>query len=106
MRFPVFAPRSNPSVSRPILRKSKTYVAEQVESGRADWVDSEDQSKGILCRELLNFGPKLEIASPAPYMPVLELPGLKFIPPPNQTPFALKVWHWIHSENEIARLQG
>ena len=101
MRFPVFA-RSG----RRILRKSRSYVETEVLAGRADWIDSQDPSKGILCRELLSFGPKLEIASPAPFMPVLELPGLKFIPPPNQTPFALKVWHWIHSENEIARLQG
>lgn len=56
MRFPVFARRSNPSIDPPILRKSESYITDQVKSGRADWVDPLDPTKGIICRELLYFG--------------------------------------------------
>ena len=52
----MFAKRSNPFVDRPILRKSKNYVEQQVSHGRAHWVDPEDHKKGIVCREMLYFG--------------------------------------------------
>lgn len=82
MRIPVFARRSNPAVDRPILRKSLKYVTEQIESGRANWVDPSDPAKGIVCREMLYFGEReipVETVS-CGTLPV-ELPGIKFVPP-------------------------
>jgi hypothetical protein len=58
MRFPVFARRSNPAFDQPIVRKSKSYVTDQVEHGVAEWIDALDRSKGIICREMLYFGPR------------------------------------------------
>lgn len=84
MRIPVFARRANPAFDRPILKKSLNYVTEQVESGRATWVDPLDPAKGILCREVLYFG---ERAIPVETVSVCDIPlsdkamGLKFIPP-------------------------
>lgn len=83
MRFPVFARRANPSVDPPILRKSKSYVEQQVAEGRADWVDPADPHKGILCRELLYFGERELKAEPADlsvFSPI-ELPGIRYVPP-------------------------
>lgn len=56
MRIPVYARRANPAYDRPILKKSLAYVTEQVESGRAAWVNPLDPAKGIKCREVLYFG--------------------------------------------------
>ncbi len=46
----MFARGANPRVDRPILKKSVSYTDEQVASGRADYVDPTDRSKGIICR--------------------------------------------------------
>lgn len=58
MRFPVFARRSNPSIDRPIQRKSPSYCTAQVDTLAADWVDENDHGKGIVAREMLYFGPR------------------------------------------------
>ena len=82
MRIPVFARRANPAIDRPILRKSRFYAEQQVREGRADWVDENDPRKGIVCRELLHFGPRkveVETANPLDY-DWAELPGIKVIP--------------------------
>lgn len=101
MRIPVFARRSNPLVDAPILRKSLKYVTEQVQSGRATWVDPDDPAQGILCRETLYFGEReipVETVNPS-NLPV-ELPGLRFIPPKSYTethpsPLAIREqWDW------------
>lgn len=59
MRIPVFARRANPSVDRPILRKSRAYAEEQIKNGLADWVDYLDPRKGIIAREYLPSGKAL-----------------------------------------------
>lgn len=83
----MFARGSSPQIDRPILRKSKLYVEDQVSIGRAEWVDANDHTKGILCRELLYFGPPdalgydpLPLGSRLKLAP-LELPGLIFREP-------------------------
>lgn len=58
MRFPVFARRADPRLDAPILHKKLKYVTEEVKSGRADWVDPSEPRKGIVCREMLYFGPR------------------------------------------------
>jgi hypothetical protein len=82
MRFPVFARRSNPSIDRPILRKSLAYVTDQVDAGRADWIDPTNPAKGIIAREMLHFGVrdlKAETADPLNY-DWAELPGIRYVP--------------------------
>jgi len=86
MRIPVFARRANPRVDRPILKKSHTYAASQVEAGLADWIDPTDLRKGIVCREMLNrerppqFEPETGTCSSDRAL------GVKFIGPPNPIP--------------------
>ena len=82
MRFPVFPRGSNPRVDRPILRKNRTYVEEQINLGLADWVNLADPRQGIIARELLRFGPKAQPDPVYTFSPA-ELPGLRFVPPPN-----------------------
>ncbi len=81
MRIPVFARGSNPAIDRPILRKSESYANQQVDSGRADWIDDNDHSRGIVCRELLYFGPREVRVEPADLKSVnfAELPGVRFV---------------------------
>ena len=86
MRIPVFGRGANPRIDLPILRKSESYAALQVEERRADWINPDDHSRGILCRELIYFGPRavyLETVELSTAFPA-ELPGIRFIPPPNQ----------------------
>jgi hypothetical protein len=64
MRVSVFSRGSNPAIDRRIQRKSLSYAAEQVEIGMADWVDSLDHAKGIICREFLYSGERLVAAAP------------------------------------------
>jgi hypothetical protein len=86
MRIPVFARGANPRVDRPILRKSKRYTDDQVAAGRADYIDPLEPAKGIICRELIYFGPRTVIEPPATTTSVsmAELPGLKFVPPQTE----------------------
>ena len=87
MRIPVFGRGANPRIDPPILRKSESYAALQVEAGRADWLNPHDHSQGILCRELIYFGPRVvqvETVSVSYCFSGAELPGLRFIPPPTQ----------------------
>lgn len=81
MRIPVFARGSNPAVDRAILRKSESYCNQQVDSGRADWIDDNDHAKGIVCRELLYFGPReirVETVDPK-HVGLAEVPGVRFV---------------------------
>ena len=99
MRFPVFARRANPSVEKPIQRKSKYYVTGEVEAGRADWVDPNDPKQGIICREMLYFGPKELPVEDSAGFDWIELPGVRFIDPnPKRNPAAMAVirdnWEW------------
>jgi hypothetical protein len=83
MRIPVFGRGANPRIDPPILRKSESYAALQVAAGRADWISPDDHSQGILCRELIYFGPRaiqVETVSMS-YLCSGELPGIRFIPP-------------------------
>lgn len=64
MRIPVFARGSNPAIDRPNQRKSIAYGTAEVEAGRADWVDPDDHTRGILCRAFLYSGQQLVVASP------------------------------------------
>ena len=78
--------RGDPAVDRPILRKSKAYIDQQVAAGLAEYVDQRDPRKGIICREMLFFGSRPLPDSPArpDYFPA-ELPGLRFQQPPTST---------------------
>jgi hypothetical protein len=99
----VFARRANPRVDPPILRKSKSYVEDQVRSGLADLVDPTDLRKGIICRETLYFGERefrpVE-KEQADNMPHGEIPGVRFVGPRNPIPhFVSSVgpnsgWDW------------
>jgi hypothetical protein len=64
MRIPVFARGSNPAIDQPNQRKSVSYAADEVEAGRADWVNWQDHSQGILCRAFLYSGQTLCLAAP------------------------------------------
>lgn len=64
MRIPVFARGSNPAIDRRLVTKSLAYATEEVECGRADWVNPQDHSQGILCRAFLYSGEYLKPAQP------------------------------------------
>lgn len=64
MRIPVFARGSNPAIDHRLVSKSLAYGTAEVEAGRADWVDPNDHSRGILCREFLYSGQQLITAAP------------------------------------------
>lgn len=116
MRFPVFARGSNPAIDREILRKSKSYIENEVKAGRADWVDPADPRKGILCRETLYFGPR----APRPDAPIaevatagrliaglapLEIPGVRFMDPHpsrNLAAFQALRTRWEYFERQAA----
>ena len=51
MRFPIF----RPAIEQPIYRKSKAYVTEEVESGRAYWIDPAQKHLGIMLRGRLLY---------------------------------------------------
>ncbi len=78
MRIPVFARGSNPAIDRPNQRKSGTYGFEEVDAGRADWIDPNDHSKGILCRAFLYSGQTLTPAQPEQ---VVKLSRRNSLPP-------------------------
>lgn len=89
MRIPVFARRANPSVDRPILRKSESYARDQVLSGRAHWIDPDEPRQGIICHEILYFGERALLRTEIvelgkefnPFRADGELKGVKFQPP-------------------------
>ena len=84
MRIPVFARGSNPAIDRRILVKSRFYAEQEVREGRADWVDSSDPRKGIICRELLRFGPRelpMLISRARRILPPTEVEGTKYVGP-------------------------
>jgi hypothetical protein len=89
MRFPVFARGSNPAIDRPNQRKSGAYCLREVETARADWVNPDDHSKGILCRAFLYSGEYLKPAAPEQIrrlsrrnaLPPLEVEGSEFDDP-------------------------
>jgi hypothetical protein len=64
MRVRVFARGANPRIDRPNQRKSLAYATEEVEAGRADWIDKNNHAEGILCREFLYSGQSLVVAAP------------------------------------------
>lgn len=64
MNISVFARGSNPAVDRHIQRKSESFCAIEVNAGRADWVNPDDHSRGIICRDFLYFGEKVSPAQP------------------------------------------
>lgn len=86
MRIPVFARRANPSIDRPILKKSFSYVTDQVNAGRADWIDRLKPQRGIICREMLYFGERHEFVETIAPIKIVgwgsgEIPGLRFVGP-------------------------
>lgn len=64
MRIPVFARGSNPAIDQPNQRKSESYGLDEVNAGRADWIDPDDHAKGIVCRAFLYNGQTLTPAAP------------------------------------------
>jgi hypothetical protein len=99
MKISVYPRGANPLVDRHIQRKSLHYATEQVEVyGAAEWVDPQDHLKGIICRDRLFFGPKIERvldATPEEVkkltqgklrsaLPPVEVAGCKFIGPAMQ----------------------
>lgn len=77
-----------------------SYLESQVKTGLADWVDACNPGKGIIAREMLQFGarPLPELPLTAPQYCLGELPGLKFIPPKTDTrpsiAFVREAWDW------------
>ena len=112
----MFGRGTNPRIDPPILRKSESYAALQVEAGRADWLNPADHSQGILCRELIYFGPRAvqveTVSVTYCFTGSGELPGLRFIPPPtihNPTLPALQMeslfvaapsWDWSQESSQ------
>jgi len=62
MRIDVFARGANPRIDRPNQRKNVKYGEEEVRAGRADWINPDDHSQGILCRAFLYSGQTLKPA--------------------------------------------
>jgi hypothetical protein len=96
MKISVYPRGANPRIDRHIQRKSLSYATEQVEVyGVAEWVDPNDHLKGIICRDRLAFGPKIEFVTAATpeeikkltrgklrsLLPSAEVAGCKFIAP-------------------------
>lgn len=80
MRIPVFARGSNPAIDRPNQRKSESYGQEEVDAGRADWIDPDDHAEGILCRAFLYSGETLKPAAPE-QLKKLRSGSLRSLPP-------------------------
>lgn len=89
----MFARGSNPAVDRPNQRKSLSYGTEEVLAGRADWIDPNDHSKGIVCRAFLYSAEYLKPAAPEQItqlsrrnsLPPLEVEGTVFDDPIQST---------------------
>jgi hypothetical protein len=88
MRIPVFARGSNPRVDRPNQRKNVKYGEEEVRAGRADWINPQDHSQGILCRAFLYSGQTLKPADREQVSQLsrrslgsTEIPGVSFDDP-------------------------
>jgi hypothetical protein len=68
-----------------------SYASEEVEAGRADWVDKADPTQGILCRAVLYSGELLITAAPESLskfarprrcpLPSIEVPLTRFDDP-------------------------
>jgi hypothetical protein len=99
MKISVYPRGANPLVDRHIQRKSLHFATEQVEVyGAAEWVDPGDHLKGIICRDRLPFGEKIErIVAATPEeikklthgklrsaLPPAEVGGCKFMPPATE----------------------
>lgn len=108
MKPPVYPRGANPRVDRPILRKSFTYCEDQVARGNADWVDTQDPLKGIVCRELLERGPLSELAEPpvpTSLLALAEIPGVRFVPPATAKTEDRSILRWrLHEARLIAAL--
>lgn len=64
------------------MRKSMSYLEDQVDRGASVWVNPADKRKGIIARDMLNFGPRL-CYPPSPECTNemdgwLEIPGVIF----------------------------
>lgn len=101
MRIPVFARRANPCVDRPILRKSESYANEQIQWGRATWVDPEDPRKGIICREVLYFGERLTPPAADTGNSNSFVVGVKFQPPKSAIFSTIPRTHYLLRNREI-----
>jgi hypothetical protein len=105
MRISVFGRGSNPAVDRHIQRKSLTFAIDEVAAGRAHWVSFDDQSRGIICRQLIHFGERqVYTEPPSESSPTSDKAmGLKFVGPPNPLPhFCSNLgpqcpWDWTES---------
>lgn len=99
MKISVYPRGANPLVDRHIQRKSLHFCTEQVEVyGAADWIDPLDHAKGIVCRDRLFFGEKIERildATPAEVekltrgnlrsaLPPAEIGNCKFVGPASE----------------------
>jgi hypothetical protein len=107
MRIPVFARGANPRVDRFILKKNFNYCSDQVDLGRADWVDPHDARKGIIAREVLFFGErtvpqKSDEASFNPFFAGGELRGIVFIDPNPARNHEVMRWHWENSQRQLS----
>jgi hypothetical protein len=81
MRIPVFARGANPAIDPPNQRKSESYGEAEVEAGRADWLDPDDHSKGIVCRAFLYQGQPLKPAQPEQLTSITRLSHRNSLPP-------------------------
>jgi hypothetical protein len=84
MRIPVYRRGADPRLEVPLMRKSRFYAEQQVREGLADWVDYGDPRKGIICREMLRFGPRempVVISRSLQILPASEVHGTKYVGP-------------------------
>lgn len=94
----MFSRGSNPAIDCPNQRKSMSYASEEVEHGRADWVDRNDRAKGIICRAFLYSGQqvhRLESADAGSS----PMPRLKWLPPQDER------WKQIQATSKIVNVR-
>lgn len=112
MRVSVFARGSNPAIDRRIQRKSLQYATDEVEAGRADWVNPEDHSQGVICRAILYSGERLVNAAPEALqklarprrcpIPPLEVELTHFDDPEKNQTVRAERWRLVMSARAIA----
>ena len=62
-----------------------SYAEQQIALGWVEWVDPADPRKGVICRDLLNFGgrPKEVPLTIGNILPSIEAPGTRYQGPPT-----------------------
>lgn len=109
----MFARQADPCADKPVLRKKMAYLEEQVNCGRADWIDSADPRKGIIARELLPIFERpvetvgCESLDGSSYFNLKRVPTSPewknpTIPRPAAKPEFRENWDWEHEPTQLS----